>query len=150
MIISTIFSMRAGADPFYISLGQQIQQLRKQRGLTQEQLGVRLVPQVTRASIANIESGKQRLLAHTLAQIAEALEVKVNELIRERSVPLDEEGKQQLEAELQVRLAGKKLPRESLESLSRKLGLGEPGEEGSEDATTSENRGGAQGGGDAD
>ena len=142
--------MPAGADPFYIRLGQQVQRLRKQRGLTQEQLGARLVPQVTRASIANIESGKQRVLAHTLAQIAEALEIAIDELVKERSVLLDATALQELEAELQQRLGAKNLPRESLESLSRKLGLGEPSKEGSEDETTTEDRGSSKGRGDAD
>jgi transcriptional regulator with XRE-family HTH domain len=36
---------------------------------------------MTRASIANIESGKQRLLVHRLVDIADSLEVKVSKFI---------------------------------------------------------------------
>ena len=49
--------------------------------MTQEKLGGLLDPTVTRASIANIESGKQRVMAHTLAQLAEVLQSDVRDLI---------------------------------------------------------------------
>jgi hypothetical protein len=49
--------------------------------LTQAQLGGQLVPPVTRASIANVEAGKQRLLAHSLAQVAQLLRVPLEELV---------------------------------------------------------------------
>lgn len=101
-------------------LGRRIQQLRKQRGLTQEELGARLAPQLSRASIANIESAKQRVLAHSLAQIAESLEVSPDDLMRERPSRVDKGGKQQVQAQLQHRL--KLSPRE-LKQLTRKLGL---------------------------
>jgi len=132
--------MPAGGDPFYLDLGRRIQRLRRQRELTQEQLGARLIPQVTRASIANIESGKQRVLAHTLAQIAQALDVTADDLVRDRSVVLDAEVKQQLGAELQDRL---RLSPESLSKLSQKLGL-EPTK--GMNAATTENREGKKSG----
>ncbi len=110
--------MARTTDTFYEGLGRRIQLLRKKRGLTQEQLGARLVPQVTRASIANIESGKQRVLTHSLAQIAEAIEVTTDDLIRERSVPLDRGLRQQVAAQMQNRLSP-----EDLQRLTRKLGL---------------------------
>lgn len=68
-------------EPFYTEVGQRIQALRNENGMSQEQLGRRLIPPVTRASIANIESGKQRVLAHTLVQLAEALKVELNALL---------------------------------------------------------------------
>lgn len=114
----TISAMARATDAFYEGLGRRIQQLRKKRGLTQEQLGARLVPQVTRASIANIESGKQRVLTHSLAQVAEALEVSADDLIRERSVPADQGLRQQVAAQMQNRLSP-----EDLQRLTRKLGL---------------------------
>ena len=49
--------------------------------MTQAQLGLALVPPSTRASIANIENGKQRVLVHTLVQLARTLETKVEKLI---------------------------------------------------------------------
>jgi len=62
--------------------------------MTQEQLGKLLVPKVTRASIANIETGKQRVLAKTLVDLATALKVDVHDLLprgpkRKASKPLD-------------------------------------------------------------
>jgi hypothetical protein len=44
------------------------------------------VPAVTRASIANLELGHQRVLAHTLVQLALILHVPVTDLLRESPV----------------------------------------------------------------
>jgi transcriptional regulator with XRE-family HTH domain len=71
------FSVPARIEPFYKDLGVRIQQLRSAKKLSQEQLAQRLDPAMTRASIANIETGKQRVLAHTLVQIAAVLEVEI-------------------------------------------------------------------------
>ena len=68
-------------EPFYKKLGGRIHELRRQRGMTQEKLGSLLQPAATRASIANAESGKQRILAHTLVQIADALTADLGELL---------------------------------------------------------------------
>src|SRR5438445_11203231 len=73
--------MAAEIEPFYGELGQRIHDRRKQNGLTQEKLGELLDPQVTRASIANIEMGTQRVLAHTLVQLAFHLGTSVQELL---------------------------------------------------------------------
>lgn len=72
--------MPSRIEPFYRDLGVRIQHLRSAKRLSQEQLAAQLQPPMTRASIANIETGKQRVLAHTLAQIASVLEVTVGEL----------------------------------------------------------------------
>ena len=68
-------------EPFYTSLGRNIQEMRDSLGLSQSALGQRLIPQVTRASIANIEAGKQRVLAHTLVQLASALGTNLSNLV---------------------------------------------------------------------
>jgi transcriptional regulator with XRE-family HTH domain len=73
--------MAANIEPFYLELGRRIHDRRKQQGLTQEKLGQLLDPQVTRASIANIEMGAQRVLVHTLAQLAVHLGTSVPELL---------------------------------------------------------------------
>lgn len=73
--------MTASIEPFYLELGRKIHELRTQRGVTQEELGKRLNPSVTRASIANIESGKQRVYAHSLIELAQALHVTIPELL---------------------------------------------------------------------
>lgn len=133
--------MKRAPEAFYEALGRRIQILRKRRGLTQEQLGGRLLPQVTRASIANIESGKQRVLAHSLAQFADALDVSTDELVLERSVLADEGLKQEVEAQLQDRLSP-----EHLRRLTRKLGLSDEGnddENSSQDPDSKKKRGSA-------
>jgi len=73
--------MAANIEPFYLELGRRIHDQRKRQGLTQQKLGQLLVPQVTRASIANIEMGAQRVLVHTLAQLAFHLGTSVPELM---------------------------------------------------------------------
>lgn len=68
-------------EPFYSELGLRIQGYRKRAGMTQAELGQRLTPPLTRASVANIESAKQRLLAHTLVNVASVLGVDLAELV---------------------------------------------------------------------
>lgn len=67
-------------EPFYAQLGQRIADARSALHLSQAELGDKLEPRLTRASIANIENGKQRVLAYTLVQIAARLRVDLNEL----------------------------------------------------------------------
>jgi transcriptional regulator with XRE-family HTH domain len=69
-------------EPFYIHVGNRIRTYRTKLGLTQDQLGRLLMPPTSRVSIANVESGKQRILSHTLIQIAEALKADPAELLR--------------------------------------------------------------------
>jgi transcriptional regulator with XRE-family HTH domain len=71
-------------DPFYVRFGQRVQRYRVARQLTQEQLGRLLVPAMTRASVANIENAKQRVLAHTVAQLARGLNVTEAQLFGRR------------------------------------------------------------------
>jgi transcriptional regulator with XRE-family HTH domain len=71
----------AGTEPFYGQLGARVREWRVHRRLTQGELGMRLTPAVTRASIANLEVGKQRVLAHTLAQLAAILDVAIGDLL---------------------------------------------------------------------
>lgn len=68
-------------EPFYEALGRRVAEARERRGLTQAQLAGQLAQPVTRASIANVESGKQRVLAHTLVDLASILGVPVTDLI---------------------------------------------------------------------
>jgi transcriptional regulator with XRE-family HTH domain len=68
-------------EVFYEALGANIQNAREGLKLTQTQLGSSLTPPSTRASIANIEGGKQRVLVHTLVQMAKTLEITVEKLL---------------------------------------------------------------------
>lgn len=64
----------------YAQIGRRIRQTRKRiAGLTQEKLAKRV--HLTRTSVTNIEKGRQKLLAHTLIEIARELNVSVDQLI---------------------------------------------------------------------
>lgn len=113
----------AEANAFYASLGRRLQDLRIGQGLTQQQLGSRLEPPVTRASIANIEAGKQGVLAHTLVQLAKALNASAERLLQDETVP---GAASALRAQVQTELATKlSVPPEASKRLAAKL-LGNP------------------------
>ena len=64
---------------FYAELGSRIAQARRSRNLTQEELGE--LVQLTRTSITNIEKGRQKVLAHTVATLAAALSLDISALM---------------------------------------------------------------------
>lgn len=66
-------------DVIYAEVGARVSNLRNRRGLTQEELGDAV--SLTRTSITNIERGRQKVLLHTLLQLAQALDVSVNDLL---------------------------------------------------------------------
>ncbi|MFF5006962.1 helix-turn-helix domain-containing protein [Streptomyces phaeochromogenes] len=76
-------------DRFYVSVGDRIRGARSAARLTQAQLATSLG--LARSSIANIESGRQRLPLHVFALISETLNVNVAELLpdlrEEQSTP---------------------------------------------------------------
>jgi transcriptional regulator with XRE-family HTH domain len=103
-------------EPVYADIGRRIQGRRNKIGMTQETLGSKLKPKVTRASIANIEGGKQRILAHTLLQLAETLDVEIAELFskdRKQITPAIH-----VEAELAKKL---NLPQQKIKKLTAQL-----------------------------
>ena len=67
---------------FYRDLGAAIRVCRLMRGIEQAAVGAALTPRQTRASISNIEGGRQRILAHTLCDIAGVLGVSPAILLR--------------------------------------------------------------------
>jgi transcriptional regulator with XRE-family HTH domain len=72
-------SVMAG-DPIYKAFGNAVCTRRKALGLTQAQLASKV--KMSRASIANIESGRQNVLLHHVYALAAALEfTKVGELL---------------------------------------------------------------------
>jgi transcriptional regulator with XRE-family HTH domain len=105
--------MRAKIEPFYEALGAQIQKIREHRKMTQAQLGLSLIPPSTRASIANIEGGKQRVLVHTLSQLAKSLDVDIRELMPAVNSPAQSPSRKDVERELgkKLNLAGPALKR---------------------------------------
>ncbi len=63
----------------YEAIGVRIKDVRRSRGLTQAALASSLF--LSRTSLANIERGRQRILVHTLIEIANALGVAIAALI---------------------------------------------------------------------
>jgi transcriptional regulator with XRE-family HTH domain len=106
------------SDAFYASLGRRVQDLRKARGLTQEQLGSRIVPAVTRASIANIEAGKQGVLTYTLVQLAQALASTPQDLLPKSLGDEDPALRDQVQDELAKKLS---VPADKSRRLTEKL-----------------------------
>ena len=66
---------------FYRQVGQSIR-TRRAKNLSQEALASAVG--LTRTSISNIESGRQRMLLHTLVDIADALKVEASTLLPPR------------------------------------------------------------------
>lgn len=60
-------------EAVYAVVGSRIRTARKEKDWTQETLADRI--DMTRTSITNIERGRQRMLLHTLVEIAKALDV---------------------------------------------------------------------------
>ncbi len=111
--------MRPADDLFYRELGRRIRTLRTEQGLTQGGLGERLDPPVTRAAIANVENGKQRVLAHTLVQLAHILRVEIGHLVPSPAEAQAGIQHQVLERELKKKLA---VSSAALKRLTTRLG----------------------------
>lgn len=104
-------------EPFYLELGRLLSAARAKAGLSQQQLGDRLQPPMTRAAIANMETGKQRVLAKTLVELADALGVAVTDLIPPGAARQATK-RPDLHAELQAAL---NLSADKLKKLTKKL-----------------------------
>ena len=63
----------------YRVFGRRLREIREKKHVPQQELAT--LSGLTRSSIANIESGKQRVLLHQVLQFAEALHVSVGELV---------------------------------------------------------------------
>jgi transcriptional regulator with XRE-family HTH domain len=66
-------------DRIYHQIGVAIRVKRKSLSLTQHMLAARLG--ISRAALANIETGRQKVFVHYLYSLAEALEMKPHELL---------------------------------------------------------------------
>ena len=91
----------ADIDTLYREIGARVRQARRGCGMNQERLA-ELVG-LTRASIANIESGVQRPPLHVLWRIAEAVDMKIYVLFPGASIQADEWVQRALAAEERVR-----------------------------------------------
>lgn len=59
-------------EAIYVRFGRELRRVRRDKGLTQEELAARVG--LGRTSIVNIEAGLQRIHLHTLFQLARALD----------------------------------------------------------------------------
>ena len=67
------------SNQLYCRVGARIREIRESRGLTQKELASRI--SLTRTSIANIETGRQKIQLHTLYEIAAALNIELSTLL---------------------------------------------------------------------
>ena len=72
----------------YRRLGRTVAKRRRELGLTQSDIAEKLG--LSRASLANLESGRQRIMVHQLFALANALKLKsILDLVPETWVPLE-------------------------------------------------------------
>lgn len=64
----------------YYAIGQKIRKFRKVQGLSQEELAERI--DISTTHMSHIETGNTKLSLHVLVDIAEALHVSTDELLR--------------------------------------------------------------------
>ena len=107
---------KTNVEPIYNRIGRFIQNEREKRGLSQTALGSRLEQSLTRAAIANIENGKQRILVHTLVSISRVLQIPLSELVPleesiDSTAPVTDEVKDDLLRQLSKAVAKKVLAR---------------------------------------
>ena|SRR5579859_632616 len=80
-----------GYSELYEQIGYRIRQARQAAGLTQENLAEKV--SLTRTSVTNIEKGRQKVLVHTLADIARELDVPLATLLPDKEVQRQVEAK---------------------------------------------------------
>lgn len=87
-------------EHFYSNLGSRIKVARKNAGITQDEVAGRM--QLSRASIVNIEKGRQHPPIHTIWEMAKMFEVSISDLIPNYSPsnPVSPEWKKIVSAEL--------------------------------------------------
>ena len=71
-------------EPIYLAVGRNITLRRMTHRWSQAQLGKMLSPPMTRASIANMERGHQRIMLHTMEQLAKLFTCHLAQLITGR------------------------------------------------------------------
>ena len=74
-----VYESQMQPESIYAAIGERIKARRRTLGFTQEQLAPRLG--ISRASLANMETGRQTVLVHQLYRLAEALEMSPSDLL---------------------------------------------------------------------
>ena len=76
----TVSAIKRPIEPVYLLFGARVQQVRDTLGLSQEELAKKV--SLTRASIANVEAGKQRVLLHDADRFARAFGISTRNLMK--------------------------------------------------------------------
>ena len=69
----------ANVEPVYSVIGNRIRVYRETRQMSQDELGA--TAGLTRAAVANMENGKQRIMIHVLLRFCEVLNVSVSGML---------------------------------------------------------------------
>ena len=83
MFRSCVYNYAMETPALYKRIGSTIKVKRRALGLTQQQLATQLG--ISRASLANVETGRQRILVHQLYDFAVQLNVNVSDLLPKSS-----------------------------------------------------------------
>lgn len=70
-----------GVEPMYVHIGRKIRRARERCGLTQGELAASIKPPLTRAALAGMEAGRQRIMLHVLLDIATACDTTVGRML---------------------------------------------------------------------
>ena len=79
MVYNRLVPSARDPEAIYQVFGRRLRELREKNHVPQQELAT--LSGLNRSSIANIESGKQRVLLHQVLQFAEALHVTLGELV---------------------------------------------------------------------
>ena len=108
--------MPRDVEPVYERLGALVRGHRSRLGMSQEQLGRALEPTMTRASVANIEAGHQRVFLHTAMRLGSVLGFDLGEVVA--AILGVEPNSKALANELSAKLT---LPANRARSLAKKI-----------------------------
>lgn len=71
-------------EPLYAAIGLKIRKARERQSLTQGELAGSLTPPLSRAALANMEAGRQRIMLHVLIDIATACGTTIGRMLPSR------------------------------------------------------------------
>jgi transcriptional regulator with XRE-family HTH domain len=100
----------------YEQIGKRIREKRDSLDLSQEDLASHL--DLTRSSIANMESGKQQIYIHQLCEIAEKFQVSLDDLLPDSEWIANVNDDDQLKSKIDGAM-----PEKSAKNITRKLDL---------------------------
>lgn len=119
--LSTAMLSEAQINALYISLGQNVRKHREARGYKQTNLAELL--RISRASLVNIEKGRQRPPLHFLFQLAELLQIPARELIPDLQQQEDSVVVSKIEKQIEIDSEGDSAVKERLLEFIKKQAI---------------------------